>query len=153
MSGTKNKKRFIITVSKKFLSYHSRKGEATEFEAKINSGEKIHTIRPSFKNWEKRFKDIENGKGDLIIKQWSGLPYRTPQEEIKKLSNVDGIGVSKLTYIEGKGLFVNDTIPVTMEELAANDGLSYEDFKEWFKVFPSEPFAIIHFNNFRYAKD
>jgi hypothetical protein len=152
MNGVKKRKRFILTVSKKFLAYHKRKGEATEFQAKIISGEKKHTIRPTFANWEKKFKDIEEGKGDLIVVQWSGLPYRTPQEEIKVLSNSDGIGVSKLTYIEGKGLFINDMIPVTMEELAVNDGLSYEDFKDWFKVFPTEPMAIIHLNSFRYGK-
>lgn len=151
MSGVKKRKRFILTVSKKFLGYHRRKGEATEFEAKIISGDKKHTIRPTFANWEKKFKDIDEGKGDLIVVQWSGLPYRTPQEEIKVLSNNDGTGVSKLTYVEGKGLFVNDTIPVTMEELAENDGLSFEDFKDWFKVFPVEPMAIIHFTPFRYG--
>jgi len=153
MSGIKKEKRFVITVAKKFLSYHSKAGQPTEFGENIQKGFKIHTIRPNYDGWLKKFKDIDSGKGKLIVNQWSGLPYRTPQETIKELSKEDGIGVSKLTFKENEGLFVNDTIHVQIEELAANDGLSLTDFEEWFKVFPSEPMAIIHFTPFRYGSD
>ena len=151
MSGVKEKKRFIITVAKKFLAYHTKAGESTDFAFKITTGKKIHTIRPNYEGWLKKFKEIDSGKGNLIVNQWSGLPYRSQQETIEELSNEHGVGVSKLTYKEGEGLFVNDTIPVTLEEIAENDGLSVDDFKDWFKVFPTEPMAIIHLNSFRYG--
>ena len=35
--------------------------------------------------------------------------------------------------------------------LAKNDGLRYEDFKEWFKSYDSETMVIIHFTDFRYS--
>jgi len=37
--------------------------------------------------------------------------------------------------------------------LAKNDGLSLQDFKDWFKGYDfSKPMAIIHFTRFRYNK-
>jgi hypothetical protein len=39
---------------------------------------------------------------------------------------------------------------VNWEDIAKNDGLSFEDFCEWFKVRTSSPMAIIHFTDFRY---
>ena len=40
---------------------------------------------------------------------------------------------------------------LTREQLAKNDGLSLEEFKEWFKGYDlSQPMAIIHFTRFRY---
>ncbi len=39
---------------------------------------------------------------------------------------------------------------VDWQEIAKNDGLSFEDFCEWFKVRNKKPMAIIHFTDFRY---
>ena len=36
------------------------------------------------------------------------------------------------------------------EEIAKNDGLSLEDFCDWFKVRSNKPMAIIHFTAMRY---
>jgi len=39
----------------------------------------------------------------------------------------------------------------TVKDLAKNDGLEFEDFKEWFKKYNfNEPMAIIHFTEERY---
>ena len=38
-----------------------------------------------------------------------------------------------------------------LENIAYNDGLSFEDWKEWFKKYDiSKKLAIIHFTKFRY---
>jgi hypothetical protein len=38
-----------------------------------------------------------------------------------------------------------------LDYLAKNDGLSLDDFKEWFKGYDlSKPLALIHFTKFRY---
>jgi len=36
--------------------------------------------------------------------------------------------------------------------IARNDGLSFDDFEEWFKDYDlSKPMAIIHYSDFRYS--
>ena len=51
------------------------------------------------------------------------------------------------------GWFINDKVnDVLSETLAKNDGLSDDDFREWFKKIDfSKPMAIIHFTDFRYS--
>jgi hypothetical protein len=45
----------------------------------------------------------------------------------------------------------NGTDSMEISELAKNDGLSENDFCEWFRKYDlSKPMAIIHFTNFRY---
>lgn len=45
-------------------------------------------------------------------------------------------------------------LPVSLDELSANDGLELTDFLEWFRYTPTpeSPMAIIHFTAFRYYK-
>ena len=44
----------------------------------------------------------------------------------------------------------NGRTPLT-EDLAENDGLSFENWADWFKDYDlKQPMAIIHFTNFRY---
>ena len=83
------------------------------------------------------------------MKQWEGRPYHSTPNKLFILDAKDDVEVSKLTKT-ADGFFVNDTKKVEPEDLAKNDGLSLQDFEDWFKVFPTEPMAIIHFNSFRY---
>jgi hypothetical protein len=42
-------------------------------------------------------------------------------------------------------------VPVNIDKLSKNDGLSLPDFKAWFMGYDlNEPMAIIHFTTFRY---
>ena len=150
MSGKKQKKQVVLMIAKNFLAYHKRAGQATDFEAKIKAKEKLHTIRPNYEAWKKKIEKVKNGESELIVEQWSGLPYRSSPELLFKYDDKDDIDVSKLTYEEGKGLVVNDEVIVPTEILAKNDGLTLQEFEDWFKVFPTEPMAILHFNSFRY---
>lgn len=69
---------------------------------------------------------------------WSGKPYRSPQIII-----APDIEVKKVWYFEIKNnlIFINNS-PISIVEyrelIARNDGLNYQDFKDWFK-FP-KPF-------------
>ena len=146
----KKKTKVILKIAKNFLAYHKRAGQATDFEAKIKAKEKLHTIRPNYEAWKKKIEKVKNGESELIVEQWSGLPYRSSPELLFKYDDKDDIDVSKLTYEEGKGLVVNDEVIVPTEILAKNDGLTLQEFEDWFKVFPTEPMAILHFNSFRY---
>lgn len=136
-------------VSRVFPSYHKNKGELTRFEQKIRDKNKIHTIRANYEKWKRKIDQIRNGEAVLSIREWQGVPYHSKQNYLFYYNQEDALEVSKLTKDEN-GYLINDTIRVSEEELAKNDGLTLDEFQEWFKVFPSEPMAIIHFTGFRY---
>lgn len=158
-------KTYVITLSKAFLSTHKRAGEPTGFRGAFNAGQvfnrgseclyrhpKLHTIRANYELWKKRFEKIEKGEACLSIRQWIGKPYRSKQVEIARLTREDGIGIERLTFDRSPHLLPNvDYKPVGVGNLANNDGLSLDDWKEWFKGYDlSKPMAIIHFTKFRY---
>lgn len=151
----KSKKKVILTLCRVFPVNHSRAGEPTEFETKLKSGEKKHTIRFNAKDvWAERYQDITSGKKYLSVREWTGRPYNSEQRE---LARYDRIGLQHITMTYG----ADDAVPqawvddkkVPVELLAQNDGLSVQDFVEWFfgnaksNVFEG---VIIHFTDFRY---
>lgn len=154
------KKKIIITLSRVFPVTHSRRGEPTGFASKLASGEKKHTIRRNYDLWKVNAEKMERGKFYLSIRQWSGKPYNSPQVEIAQRHNPICVQPIELYYHAD-----NDTITAKIDgrewldadcyTLAKNDGLSVQDFKEWFfgkvpkedKVFKG---GIIHFTDFRY---
>ena len=152
MSGKKQKKQVVLMIAKNFLAYHKRAGQATEFEAKIKDKDKVHTIRPNYEKWKEKIEEVKSGKAELVLKQWEGRPYHSTPNKLSIYDDKDDVDVSKLTKT-ADGFFVNDTIKVEPEILAKNDGLSLQDFEDWFKVFPTEPMAILHFNSFRYENN
>lgn len=161
-------KTYYLTLSQVFPKYMPNAGEPTNFEAAFNAGQdtpsgdtfakyrKLHTIRANYEFWKKRFEKIESGEAVLSIRQWVGKPYGkgSKQREIARLTREDGIGIERLTFDRSPHLLPNvDYKPVGVGNLANNDGLSLDDWKEWFKGYDlSKPLAIIHFTKFRYAK-
>ena len=152
-------KTYVITLSKYFLAMHKRAGEETNFKEKFLNGEKIHTIRANYPLWEKRIKEVQEGRAVLSVRQWTGKPYRSKQVEITTLTAEDEIGVQAARIVAGiylKIIFGEnfEHYFVSEEErtlLAKNDGLSLEDWKEWFRSYDiTKPLAIIHFTKFRY---
>lgn len=149
-------KTYVLIVSKNFPSYHKRKGDNTNFIDQLMLNYKKHTIRGNFQLWKKRIQEVQKGEAILSIRYWTGKPYRSRQSVICELDNKFGVGIQRLD----KMCFVNNTafidessegyIPAMLNELALNDGLSLEDFKEWFRKPNEEPMAIIHFTGFRY---
>ncbi|WP_240597768.1 hypothetical protein [Duncaniella muris] len=150
------KKKVILTLCKVFPVTHQRAKQPTGFEEKLNCGEKIHTIRGNNKGvWDSRYADIASGGKYLSIREWEGRPYNSQQREIARR---DQIGMQKITMTYGS----DDAIPqawvdgreVPVEALAKNDGLSVEDFVNWFfgSVHEGNVFegVVIHFTNFRY---
>lgn len=158
-------KTYVITLSQVFPVTHKRAGDPTGFKEKllkaIQKGfdsdvhPKVHTIRANYELWKKRFDEINAGRACLCVRQWSGKPYQSKQIEIARLTREDGIGIQKLKIYETEPYpFVytdKSTIPVDRKELAINDGLSLEDWAEWFKGYDlSSSLAVIHFTSFRY---
>lgn len=156
-------KTYQITLSKVFPIKHPKRGLPTAFRELYESGIKIHTIRANFPYWKGRFDNIAENEGFLSLRQWSEKPYYSKHEPIRDLYASDGIGLQELVFVDGdimKPCIVQDPdlfnperqlIPIAVDELAANDGLSVQDWLDWFKVYDlTEPMAIIHFTRFRY---
>lgn len=144
-------KTFVLTVSNQFPKTHNRAGQTTGFIENIRrlpECEKIHTIRSNYELWRKRAKEINEGRAVLSIRYWSGMPYRSKQVEINRLER---IGVEKLEHPDNLDFAPIEGEKVNWKNVAKNDGLSFEDFCEWFKLRQKEPMAIIHFTDFRYC--
>lgn len=155
-------KTYVITLSKKFPATHPRKGEPTYFWERFSSPSftrpKLHTIRANFDLWYKRFEKIAAGEACLSVREWTGAPYRSKQKELARLTHEDGIGIQKLQLEVADKLFgkyhahIDDGCgTASIFELATNDGLSPDDWLDWFKAYDkTKPLAIIHFTPFRY---
>ncbi len=168
-------KTFVITLSSVFPTTHPRNGKGTAFAPAFRNGQtcrkckdnnpalclgdcfsvrKIHTIRANFPLWEKRIAQIRNGEAVLSIRQWTGKPYRSKQTEIARLSAEDGVGIQRLDLFDLMRPTTINGEQVELPNLAQNDGLSFDDWFNWFKGYDlSKPLAIIHFTKFRYGND
>lgn len=168
-------KTYVIILSKFFPKGHRREGEPTEFDSSFTAGQisvkcekcktcmcmgecftktKLHTIRGNYALWEKRINEVVAGNAVLSIREWSGKPYNSPQIEIAKLTAEDGVGIQRLEYIDDgccKFVKINGALQnyIKIETIASNDGLSKQDWEEWFEHH-DKYMAIIHFTKFRY---
>lgn len=145
-------KTYVITLSRHFLANHKRAGEETHFKEKFLSGEKLHTIRANYPLWEKRIKEVQDGRAILSIRQWTGKPYRSKQVEIAMLTAENGVGIQRLEFTDCRLRFPYiDSEWTSMVSIAEHDGLSLNDWVEWFNGYDHpRPLAIIHFTKFRY---
>lgn len=150
----KKMKTYVITLSRYFPAKHSKAGEPTNFKEKFLKGEKLHTIRANYPLWERRIRDIQEGKAYLSVRQWTGKPYRSKQVEIARLTAEDGVGIQKLCFPNRLTAWVDypkRKLSVDFKHLAKNDGLFLSDWCDWFRHYDlSTPLAIIHFTKFRY---
>lgn len=155
-------KTYILTILEKFPKTHPKSGEPTNFPLSIKHYDKIHTIRGNYDLWAKRFEKINAGEAVLSVRVWEGKPYNSKQIEIFRYDYRRNIGIEKLnmdTFEVGRDdndeVFLNFKVGkamVSADLLAKNDGLSYEDFENWFKGYDfSIPMAVIHFTDFRYG--
>lgn len=160
-----NKKVYVLIVSKQFPKTHPKAGHETGF---INSiienirgprfDRKIHTIRGNFKYWSKIADEVNSGRAVLSLRCWTGRPYNSKQHEFFELSKIGIQRVQILNTQHEMEINVEDKATPLVAEVAKNDGLSPEDFTNWF--FPKMKIsnyndcvfdgAIIHFTDFRY---
>lgn len=168
----KKLKTYNIMLSKVFPVTHKRAGEPTFFSQKVQAAKyptvypdevpKLHTIRANYPLWKERIAKVLAGEAEICLRQWTGKPYCSKTVEIMRLTAEDGVGIQKLNFgwrgdkqvpvIEG---WYMDGFHGSKQELAKNDGLSLDDWQEWFKNHENDtvhdnPLAIIHFTKFRY---
>lgn len=151
-------KTYFLTFSLVFPKTHARSGEPTYFREKLITGEKLHTIRANYHLWKKRIDEVNAGEAILSVRYWSGKPYNSKQLRIAEFNKDSGVGVQKLGFYDDgdshysfENPYTADSFDVYILELAGNDGLSLEDFREWFRKYDlSKPMAIIQLTKFRY---
>lgn len=166
-------KTYVIILSEKFPTAHQRKGQETEFGHSFLNGKKIHTIRGNFPLWKKRLKEVQEGRAVLSVRQWTGVPYRSPQKELRRLTAEDGVGIQKVVFSrsewdenDGRQHFCHwatvDGREINLDDAAQNDGFSgFLDFILWIEPSMNRQtpdnegwrhleLAIIHFTRFRY---
>lgn len=148
-------KTYVLTLSKAFPATHPLRGEPTGFREAFRKT-KLHTIRANYRLWKKRIADVQRGEAVLSVRQWSGRPYRSKQVTIATLTAEDGVGLQQLTDIDTNAYCFYPCVRIDKRDIdkvlvAKNDGLSLDDWREWFKNYDlSKPLAIIHFTKFRY---
>ena len=147
---------YNLILSQVFPSWHLRHGAPTRFVEQLRVT-KLHTIRANATLWQKRFEKILLGEAELSVRVWTGKPYRSKTMEVVRLGKDSGIGFQLLTFETGlyglRSLHrpVIDGTLVRPELLAANDGLSLEDWQNWFQSYDvSQSMGVIHFTSFRY---
>lgn len=127
-----------------------------DWDVFCNCNPKLHTCREALELWIKIIDQINAGTHVVELFYWSEKPYRSPQVVFVTLDKDSGCGVQELSFYKNKIDF--PSVPgggyaarVTLEWLSKHDGLSLEDFKDWFKGYDlSQPMAIIQFAKFRY---
>lgn len=152
-------KKICITLSRVFPQTHSRRGESTGFSDKLTSGTKIHTIRRNYDLWALNAEKMQRGGYELSVRQWIDKPYRSKQREIHTQNEPIGVERIRIDYNANRDeiiVHVNGQF-VCAARIASNDGLSLDDFKDWFVgerrhkedyIFSG---VVIHFTEFRYA--
>lgn len=158
-------KTYVISLSNVFPKGHSQAGKPTNFVHLLGNGlhisyenlrhckHKVHTIRANYEYWKKRIAEVQAGRAVLSVRRWKDKPYRSPQEEIARLTADDGIGIQKLIFCGSLCSFQIDGKQANryVYDLPNNDGLTVADWEEWFKGYDlTQPMAIIHFTKFRY---
>lgn len=152
------KKKICLTLSRVFPKTHRRAGEPTGFSDKLASGAKKHTIRRNYDLWQLNAEKMQRGGYALSIRQWTDKPYRSKQREIYVQN--EPIRVQKVAmHYDSKNDNINVSVEHTLvdaEYIAKNDGLSLEDFKDWFfgsirhKEDAHFNGVVIHFKPFSY---
>ena len=137
----------VLMLSKVFLKGHPREGEETGFREKFLSGVKRHTLR---RNKNGYYRD-----GDFVsVRQWEARPYASGHEIVKNGVKI-GVEPCIINRSCGRILFPNSGSNIVKEMLiepvAANDGLSEEDFISW--MFPVGNLFNQRFMNFIYLSD
>ncbi|MEO6833745.1 MAG: hypothetical protein ABI169_16175 [Chitinophagaceae bacterium] len=153
---TETRKTYVLLVSTAFPHNHARPKEKTNFPELILQEKKIHTIRANYKLWEHRFKQIEKDEAVLSIRHWESKPYKSSQVHIQTLTKADGIGLQSFEITPfGPLVDGNLILGLPPSRVAANDGLSPQDFSSWFhnSFLPGTPKALIHFTSFRYKQE
>lgn len=158
-------KTYVLIVSQYFPAWHPKAGQPTGFVEKIFNGEKIHTVRLNFDWWTNIMDEVKKGDAIISLRYWSDKPYHSKQVEFKQITKNDNPDIQHvfMTDHHAEPLYevtIDDSNYLykwsERELLASNDGLSMNDFYDWF-FFKNKDAqvsgAIIQFTGFRYENN
>lgn len=163
-------KKIVLTLSRVFPKTHPNAGQPTNFKERLHNtvthrkGQwcKLHTIRRNYDLWKINADRMSRGNFVLCVRQWSARPYNSPQVEIERITHPIGVQRIRMYYNHQQDTitgYIDGDHPLEcgVEQLAHNDGLTLQQFKDWFfgedrrnnrnGVYEG---VIIHFTNFRY---
>jgi len=153
-------KSVVLILSKTFPVWHRRRGRETGFIRSLESGRKIHTIRAGYDRWKHNLDKVIDGDFTLSVREWSGRPYNSTQEERAKYRGKE-VGYQRIVmFYEPQGdkleVLIDGKPFNDIKTLAANDGLTVPEFVQW--MFPGSRYGtmqafdgiIIHFTGYRY---
>ena len=146
-------RQIVLPLASRFPAWHPKRGQLTGFPEKVIRGTKIHTLREDPVKWEHNVELINSRKAELSVRRWIGRPYHSPQLEVKRLKKAD-IQHVRMTRDPGTGhltVFIEGKQFPDVVRLAANDGMTPDDFAGWF-FRTSDTFegVIVHFTDRRY---
>lgn len=119
-------------------------GFKERFVTPILSGTKIHTIRADTHNRWKAGNKIHFATG-----------IRTPQYKQFHEGVCTSVEPILLCNVQGSVVvYIDEVWKYVIEKLTANDGLSYNEFRDWFVPNNGDEFTgkIIHWTDFRYKE-
>lgn len=156
------KKRIVFGMSRTYPNQCSNSGVPTDFVSKLKDGQKKHDIKGNYYLWEHNAELIAKGGYYLSVRQWTGRPYHSPQEEVMRIEHpirvqpllleytAEDDSLTALLPIEGKY--------ISPRTLALNNGLNSEqELREWFfsrQIAKHEDGlftgSIVYFGDFQY---
>lgn len=150
----KNLKCYVMMISEKFPSYHSKKEEPTDFIQKIKDKIKKTTFRVNYEFWKYRIDEVDKGNAFISVRTWKGRPRMPGSRQIEQMQfNQGEIGIQKAEWNTVLGWLIDGVISdpnLNTNDVANNDGLTEDEFKEWFDKLPKQAMGCIHFTDFRY---
>lgn len=149
----KKQKTYLLPIAVQFPTDHPNAGQLTNFKNKIDEQTKKHTIRQNYDYWAARFEKIKNGDAILVLKEWTGRPYFSKQKTLKTLNNKETCLQKIYIDFDLNKFEINkmpDALGFNLDLLAQFDGLTLEEFKDWFKYKQhdkTKPLALICFRS------
>lgn len=143
--------------SRLFPTTCTRRGEQTHFIEKVMLGEKIHTIRRQYDRWKIIADKTQERRFNIALCQWAATPRRSKVHQVGLLDSQIGVQRIKMKYFAASDdiVAIVDGKEVSPVIIAENEGLEWNDFKEWFFGKNRTENAeyngcIIHFTDTRY---
>ena len=151
------KRKITIMFSRLFPTTHTRRGEPTKFIEKVMLGEKIHTIRRQYDRWKHLADKCTDERCDIALCQWRATPRRSNHVQVGLLSSRIGVQRISMQYFPETDSIIAtvDGQDIDPKIIAENEGLSFDEFKEWFfgrnrNEHDEYNGCIIHLTDFRY---
>lgn len=147
----RKRKPVILDLERYFPDWHGRVGQATHFGSKIFSvsNPKIHALRTDSQRWLGLLDCDKKRVGTPLRIVYYTL--REMQTSLILITQVKKMGLQRVVIPDPADEFMLvDGNRVAVADFARNEGLSPEDFRDWYRRYAADQAIVIHFTDFRY---